>query len=46
MTDERTENGDGEREQRDPAELWEPPLPEESVGPEGVPKEEDPGPDA
>ena len=25
---------------------WEPPLPDRSPGPEEVPKEEDPGPDA
>ena len=32
--------------QADPAEPWEPPIPQRPLGPEGVPKEEDPGPDA
>jgi hypothetical protein len=35
-----------EEPERDPTEPWEPPIPEDSPGPEGVPKEEDPGPDA
>ncbi len=30
----------------DPSEPWEPPIPQSPLGPEGVPKEEDPGPDA
>ena len=32
--------------QSDPAEPWEPPIPHSPLGPEGVPKEGDPGPDA
>ena len=30
----------------DGSEMWEPPVPDSPIGPEGVPKEEDPGPDA
>ena len=30
----------------DDSEMWEPPVPARPLGPEGVPKEEDPGPDA
>ena len=33
-------------EVRDDSEMWEPPLPDGPIGPEGVPKEDDPGPDA
>ena len=46
MTEEPREPTPEPEEARDPAELWEPELPDEPVGPEGVPKEEDPGPDA
>ena len=44
--DERFGLEEGVEPQADPAEPWEPPLPESPLGPEGVPKEEDPGPDA
>ena len=44
--DERFGLEEGVEPQADPAEPWEPPLPESPLGPEGVPKEEDPGPNA